>query len=93
MRYMPHLVLMSILAMYTSCSRGEGEGPVTPANPADADGDGYAIEDGDCDDADPLVYPGADEGTDEDGDGYAGTGDGIDNDCDGKVDELSLIHI
>ncbi len=38
--------------------------------------DGYASEAGDCDDADPLVSPNADE-----------ICDAIDNDCDGDVDE------
>ena len=41
----------------------------------DADGDGYGM-DVDCDDADPAVFPDADE--------YC---DGVDNDCDGVVDE------
>ncbi len=41
----------------------------------DADGDGVTVADGDCDDADSTVYPGADE-----------IGDGKDNDCDGLVD-------
>ena len=42
----------------------------------DADGDGFTAEDGDCDDADPLVSPASDE-----------ICDGIDNNCDGVVDE------
>ena len=41
----------------------------------DADRDGYAGED-DCNDADASAYPGAPEVCD----------DGIDNDCDGRVD-------
>jgi len=44
--------------------------------PEDADGDGYTLCDGDCDDADVAVYPGAYEDC-----------DGADNDCDGDVDE------
>jgi hypothetical protein len=42
----------------------------------DADADGWTTVDGDCDDADPSVYPGAKE-----------VKDGIDNDCDGDIDE------
>jgi len=42
----------------------------------DADGDGYTVEDGDCDDDNGSVYPGAPE-----------IADHADNDCDGLVDE------
>ena len=41
----------------------------------DNDGDGYLFKD-DCNDGNPLVNPGA----------YDVAGDGVDNDCDGKVD-------
>jgi hypothetical protein len=44
--------------------------------PSDDDADGFSVEDGDCDDADPTIYPGAPD-----------TSDGVDNDCDGEVDE------
>ena len=43
---------------------------------SDRDGDGLSAEDGDCNDFDPDVGPGAEEVY----------GDGIDNDCDGVVD-------
>ncbi|GEM_PF-6185241 len=42
----------------------------------DDDGDGYTEEEGDCDDDDPLVHPGAPEPE-----------NGVDDDCDGLVDE------
>lgn len=43
----------------------------------DADGDGYCATEGDCDDNDASVNPGASEVC----------GDNVDNDCDGSVDE------
>jgi len=51
-------------------------GGCVPSPPDDADGDGHSAADGDCDDTDPRIHPGADE-----------TCDGEDNDCDGQVDE------
>lgn len=46
----------------------------------DADGDGWTTCDGDCDDNNSKVYPGA-----NDTKGKAGR-DGVDNDCDGIID-------
>ena len=43
---------------------------------SDRDGDGLSAEDGDCNDFDPDVGPGAEEVY----------GDGVDNDCDGVID-------
>ncbi|MDP2307394.1 MAG: MopE-related protein [Pseudomonadota bacterium] len=42
----------------------------------DEDGDGYTVDEGDCDDDDAAVSPGADD-----------TWDGLDNDCSGSVDD------
>ena len=42
----------------------------------DFDGDGYSPFEGDCDDADPDVHPGATETV----------GDGVDSNCDGNDD-------
>lgn len=50
--------------------------PVPPPTlPEDGDGDEWKESDGDCDDANVTVYPGAME-----------VCDGLDNDCDGRVD-------
>ena len=43
----------------------------------DADGDGFSPADGDCQDSDPAINPGASEVCDN----------GVDDNCDGSVDE------
>lgn len=48
----------------------------------DVDGDGLTTYDGDCDDNDPDIYPGA----------YEICGDNIDNNCDGEIDEDCAIY-
>ena len=51
-----------------------------PATGDAPDGDGYTLCDGDCDEFDSAVHPGADEGV----------ADGVDQDCDGA--ELCFVH-
>ncbi len=57
----------------TGTAGGGGDGGAVSGT--DADGDGYAAAD-DCDDSDADVHPGAEE-----------VCDGVDNDCDGTVDQ------
>ena len=51
---------------------------VTACHPDDGDGDGYPVSE-DCDDGDPAIHPGADEHC-----------NGVDDDCDGHVDEAGV---
>jgi N-acetylmuramoyl-L-alanine amidase len=55
----------------------ECDGNNNGGTPQDNDGDGYSPADGDCDDNNPHVYPGAVEVV-----------DGYDNDCDNHVDNV-----
>jgi hypothetical protein len=50
--------------------------PTTTDTGPDADADGYSASGGDCDETQPSVFPGAPE-----------VFDGLDNDCDGMLDE------
>jgi serine protease len=55
-------------------------GDITEPRCTDLDGDGYCVEEGDCDDANASVYPGAVDARNR------RDRDGIDNDCDGLID-------
>ncbi len=55
---------------------GDGGGGDGGGSVADLDGDGFSVEAGDCDDADPQRFPGAPERCNE-----------LDDDCDGTADE------
>ncbi len=69
MRTSPLLPLLLALA----CTK-----PTVDTSPpaVDEDGDGYSVEDGDCDDLDEAVHPDAEESC-----------NGLDDDCDGSIDE------
>ena len=49
---------------------------IVDSQASDADGDGFSVADGDCDDEDASVNPGAEETA----------GDGVDSNCDGADD-------
>lgn len=59
-----------------------GAAPECPENDVDDDQDGYTEAEGDCDDCNPAVHPGAAELATLPGD------EAIDDDCDGETDEV-----
>ena len=65
-----------MLLLLTACFPELSPDAVTDLPWRDYDGDGFSADEGDCDDTDPESWPGAVE-----------LGDGVDNDCDGEVDE------
>ncbi len=69
--------LVAITVVVTDGDRSaQHEADVVVGPGADHDGDGYSIRQGDCDDTNPAVHPGAPDAQ-----------DGLDNDCDGEIDE------
>jgi hypothetical protein len=83
----PVRYILPFFLLASSCTPSEPEKEPTPTSTndtattqpvvGDEDGDGVSEEDGDCNDSDAAVFPGAKE-----------TCDGADNDCDGLTDEL-----
>lgn len=76
--------LMLALWPFVAACATEPTGSSDDSDAVDADGDGWTVAEGDCDDSDPETHPGADESAF----GEAGV-DGLDNDCDDLVDEGS----
>ena len=75
LRLVFHFTPVLFVMLGVACTPDKGEGEVEEEEVIDEDGDGVIAEE-DCDDSRSWVYPGAAE-----------TCDGIDNDCDGDVDE------
>jgi hypothetical protein len=74
--------LFSAFIFGISCRSSEGPKIIEPEEDIiveDIDGDGYSEEQGDCDDSNELIHPGIDESC-----------DGVDNNCDGEIDENVL---
>jgi len=72
-----------LLALLWGCGLG---GTADSACASDCDSDGYAIADGDCDDADPRVHPGAEDLAGDGLDADCSGEDGVDTDGDGHAD-------
>ena len=66
-----------VLAFACACGPSVRNGGDDTGNNNDNDHDGVTVGDGDCNDADPNVHPGAAEVCD----------DGVDNDCNGMTDK------
>ena len=69
-------VAASFYACDTSGDPAPGNNPPIQCPAVDGDGDGFTEDDGDCDDSNQWVHPGAPENC----------GNGIDDDCDGATD-------
>ncbi len=69
-----------VTSTFYADSDGDGFGDAASTIEACAASSGWVADDSDCDDSDAGVHPGADE-----------TCDGLDNDCDGSVDEAGAV--
>jgi len=83
---MKKVMILSILLALAGCTSSHTPGVVGSGD--DADGDGYGAE-VDCDDHDPDVHPDASENCEY---GCESWGDGIDNNCNGEIDEYEACY-
>ena len=70
------VVLAIVLLPLAAKAESHGEHSPPPFTEFDQDGDGFTVGDGDCDDTNVDINPDA-----------VDVADGIDNDCDGEIDE------
>ena len=74
-----HVLTMSVTDLDGNVTDATADFHVEAADASDDDLDGYSESEGDCDDADSSVHPGATEYANE-----------VDDDCDGEIDEGTL---
>jgi hypothetical protein len=72
----PRILTLALLTATLVACDNKGDDDTGATGGTDADSDGVTTEDGDCDDNNDAVFPGADE-----------VCDGVDNDCDNLVDD------
>ena len=79
-----HRSLLGLVALSVACVRPSDKVSTDTGGDGvfDVDGDGFSVEEGDCDDADADVAPGANERC-----------NGVDDDCDDEVDEGTLLEV
>ncbi len=79
-----HRSLLGCVALLVSCVRPSDKVAADTGVEVvfDVDGDGFTVDEGDCDDADGNVAPGASERC-----------NGVDDDCDDQVDEGTLLEV